>query len=230
MASRAASRMDRGPHLKVDPNAAWPIRDQAWLVLTEYVSDRFPQGTFVLITEHIALPESPSSTLVDERRKNNTDYHFKKIDIVTSITVVATDPSAGGGVTPNLLRPVKGASNATLEVGQLVQLIGRIPPVRVEGAAKPMEVPINTIGRIKCPMSSAGQDKTLSSVYRPSTTRRWVLQFAFKITKHQDITSGAARGSGAFRAPTESELAAHLQRYRAQPVGVVIGSMAEVSR
>ncbi|KAH9895151.1 hypothetical protein C8Q73DRAFT_488737 [Cubamyces lactineus] len=120
MASRAASRMDRGPRPRVDPNAAWPIGDRAWLVLTEYVSDRFPQGTFVLITEHVALPESPSSTLVDERRKNNTDYHFKKVDIVTSIVVAETDSSAGGGVTPNLLYPVKGRRDTTLEEGQLV--------------------------------------------------------------------------------------------------------------
>ncbi|KAH9895165.1 hypothetical protein C8Q73DRAFT_489219 [Cubamyces lactineus] len=206
-----------------DPKAAWPIDGRTWLVLEDdTVSANFPQGTLVLITGHVALAESRSAspTRAVIRTKVNTVYNFQKKHITHERINIWTNDGPGMGIMSSLLSPTSRGRpnpNAKFELHQLVYVIGDIPPVRVNGQL--FEIPYNTVGKIVNTTSRAGAGKTLSSEKRHPTGARYILEFAFKVTKHEDAFSSAARPSGCFRLATPSEIAAQNQRFKENPEG-----------
>ncbi|KAJ8489529.1 hypothetical protein ONZ51_g2875 [Trametes cubensis] len=223
MTSRAASRLGTNPAPRLDPKAAWPIDGQTWLVLEDdTVSVNFPQGTLVLITDHVALPESRSAspTRLGVRTKVNTVYHFKKKHIVYEYTTATTFDGPGGGIISTSLSPTsrgKPNPNALFEPGQLVYAIGDIPPIRCNGQT--FEIPYNTVGKILKNASRAGPGKVLASEKRHGIGARYIVQFALKVTKHTYAPSKAARPSNCFRLATPAEIAAQNQGFKENPEG-----------
>ncbi|KAI0332315.1 hypothetical protein GY45DRAFT_1369261 [Cubamyces sp. BRFM 1775] len=230
MASRTAGRLGANLAPPLDPKAAWPIDGKTWLVLKDdTVSANFPAGTLVLITAHRALPESRSASpeRQETRTKVNTVYSFKTSRVTRER--IAASTSGDAPILSSLLSSTRGGRpkhDAVFKQGQLVYLIGKIPPFRVEGHV--IEIPENTVGKILKPaVSRAGAGKELQSAHRHPTAQRFQVEFAFQVTRHETIVSGAERPSDCFRLATAAELKAYDQNIRQNPEGVSVLSKYE---
>ncbi|KAI0363341.1 hypothetical protein BV20DRAFT_975810 [Pilatotrama ljubarskyi] len=222
MTSRSSSRM--ATTSRVDPNAPWPIGQNAWLVLTEDVNEQFPRGMLVRIVGHVPLFDSPSpypGQSAPPETRDSVNYRFEKMVITTHISY---HRSADGvdAVTPNKIsvqRDGRPIPDAVFTPGQLVYVrdtVAGVPfPEGARGSA--LDVPIGVRAKIReAFMSRDALSKPLRSGPRHKAGARYILTYAVESETKEPLRCRVARPHTAFRLPRAEE-AEQIRRIRAPP-------------